>query len=467
MMQFNIGGKYLDLYADTDLQFTRKNLLFAFDSAEVSRTASFEIPASPKNNAIFALANDAARDGANARMRFPAQLQYSGGVENGYFYVMSAERDKYSCIFIFGELLGLKEIKDEGKIADIYPYDTICVQPTSMNATKSNARVWDNRFAPLYYVSKNGNAMDAWDTPASGYANLRPNPSFALSVVTDICMTQIGVGLTRHDTAGDIELYRVVLPKWNGADGEMSWGQCFDNNLYRWNLRLQYNLPDITLLDLLKIEANLLGRALWWNGTDVEYDAVNFASWGIEDLERVVSFGTIERTFANYGQHNLVNFNSADYVENHEQQDYQITNTNIQEEYEVYKIPFSEGEITNVAAGVDNALLLDDVEGVGGINTTPPWKAIGDKFTIGRCGFATALPDIQTPMLRADLPRLTWLETLCNESTSVKCKVLMSLKDFNRLPDKKILQVRGQLYVWTAATWQNGIASLELSKVAI
>lgn len=116
MIRFNIGGEYLDLPANFSLQFKKKNILFAFDSAECERSASFDIPATPKNDKIFNLSKWIATPGESMRRRFNAQMQDGLVVKDGYLYIDAYSGGKYKAIFITGELLGLKQIRDLGNI---------------------------------------------------------------------------------------------------------------------------------------------------------------------------------------------------------------------------------------------------------------------------------------------------------------------------------------------------------------
>lgn len=469
MMQFNIAGKYLDLYADTSLQFSRKNILLAFDTAEVSRTASFDIPASPKNNDIFQLANDVARDGSLARTKLPAQLQYSGGVENGYLYITGAARDRYTAIFVFGELLGLKELRDAGNLPQIFPYSVPCAYGISMQATQGNARDYGHTYAPMYYKSTNGNAEDMWAMSSSAYTCIRPQPSVRLPYLTDVCLQQLSVNINRQDTNDLLSLYRIIQPEWNDASGSLSYDKAWDNMYFRWALDLKYNLPDMSVVDLLKLEANLLGRALYWNG-GVEYVEVDFANWNIQSLDKLIEISDIQRTFANYAQRNRIAFDSAEDVINKVEEVYEIDNTNIIADSDIYRIPLSEGNaitLTDDGTNYFDALLLDDVEGTGGTNVNPPFAPAMSKHTLGYCASPSYWTIPNTCMRQAILPRLDWLDTLCGESTSVQAKFVMSLYEFNTLQEMRLVQAYGQLWVWTAGTWQNGVASLELSKVAL
>lgn len=151
-MRFNINGQYLDLYEGTSLQFKRTNSLFAFDNIEVSRSTSFEIPATAHNNALFELANDPAQAGERGRVRIEAQMQAAGVALNGYLYITNSTRTEYTCMFVFGELLKLKEIKDAGDITEYLRLQNTCLWGDDgdlLNAHTAAAR--DSTFTLIRY----------------------------------------------------------------------------------------------------------------------------------------------------------------------------------------------------------------------------------------------------------------------------------------------------------------------------
>jgi hypothetical protein len=95
-----------------------ENQLFAFDNMMLSSTTNFKIPATPNNNIIFGFANRIEQSGDIARRSVPAQMFYSGGKIDGNIIISDYSDRYYNAIFIFGNLLKLKEIKNAGKLRD-------------------------------------------------------------------------------------------------------------------------------------------------------------------------------------------------------------------------------------------------------------------------------------------------------------------------------------------------------------
>lgn len=119
-MQLLCNGIFLDLYDDTSVQFKHENPLFAFDKLSCERTTQFTLPCTPVNDKAFELARIPAYKGEGMRRKFAAQLQDGQVVKDGYLYVSNFDGKDYAAVFVTGELIGLQEIRDAGKIADFW-----------------------------------------------------------------------------------------------------------------------------------------------------------------------------------------------------------------------------------------------------------------------------------------------------------------------------------------------------------
>ena len=151
MIRFEINGEYLDLPADFSLQFKKSNILFAFENIECQRSTSFDIPATTKNDRIFSLAKWVQSDGVGMRRKYEAQMQDGLIVQNGFLHVDAYSAGKYKAVFVTGELLGLKQIRDAGKIKDFWKPAGGIVWSTA-NIKDAND-VLGNPFAIVRYVS--------------------------------------------------------------------------------------------------------------------------------------------------------------------------------------------------------------------------------------------------------------------------------------------------------------------------
>ena len=220
MIRFNISGEYLDLPADFSLQFKKTNILFAFDDIECERSTSFEIPATPQNNRIFALAKCVHTYGVGMRRRYEAQMQDGMVTQDGYLHIDTYNSGKYKAVFVTGELLGLKKIRDAGKIKDFWkPAGGIV---WSVENIKDANDVLGNPFAIVRYVSNVAllhPSFDLSDVCAYAYTALTGKafpPRFQIYRLvakevagmekTDCTLTYTGTGSELAPTAEQAEL---------------------------------------------------------------------------------------------------------------------------------------------------------------------------------------------------------------------------------------------------------------------
>lgn len=116
MINLIVEGHKLDLYP-VNLSYKRTNNAFTFGKLTLNRTQSFKMPKTAKNMQVLGLGS-ALVFGEGERRYFNAQLQGSGFVESGLLYIDSVEKE-FTCIFIFGNLLVLKEIANIKNMADV------------------------------------------------------------------------------------------------------------------------------------------------------------------------------------------------------------------------------------------------------------------------------------------------------------------------------------------------------------
>lgn len=205
-------------------------------------------------------------------------------------------------------------------------------------------------------------------------------------------------------------------------------------------VRLQDNLQDVTLVDLLKVVAAASGKVLNYTDNDgITFDDLDTSTWQRIEARQHMGIKSLARKFGDYAQRNVINFDSDDTVPevSRIERVYTIDNDNIESELSLYTVPFSEGR------GVVDIEVAQD-------NEKP---TIADANTAG------------TTMVRVSLPENVHLQSLCARSTSVDINVRMSAYEYNAITAKTRILIDGTLYVWTEATWSKGVATLKISKI--
>lgn len=119
MVIISVNGQFLDLKANTKMQFVKSNILFDFDNVQAERTTQFSIPATPKNMQVFGYANKTQLFGESMRRKMSATLFVDGIVEVGYLYINKFSNNNFEAIYVTGDLLGLYNLAKLGKADEI------------------------------------------------------------------------------------------------------------------------------------------------------------------------------------------------------------------------------------------------------------------------------------------------------------------------------------------------------------
>lgn len=180
MIRLLCRGEYLDLYDNASVQFTHDNPLFAFDELKCERTTNFKIPATPKNDLVFSISKLPAYSGEGMRRKFDAQLQMGSIVRNGFLYISNFDGKDYNSIFVTGELVGLQQITQLGKISEIMTYDEY-VRAYQDIYFADNPALNNLLFAHMHYHGENG---------------IKIQPSINVGLLIDKICAHLGVQCT-------------------------------------------------------------------------------------------------------------------------------------------------------------------------------------------------------------------------------------------------------------------------------
>lgn len=217
---------------------------------------------------------------------------------------------------------------------------------------------------------------------------------------------------------------------------------------------IQNNMPDMTLVDLLRSVANLEGKFLWYDpdgdGIAIDDQDLSFD----KDLERVVEVQDVSRYVMDWGRVRrvVVEFDSEDYIpEESRLKNLYVIDNELVEGDSNEQMRFSEGLIYADKTDV----FVKDVE----INVSNA-KMVAKKWTIAK-DTTTEMSDM--PWLqRVAIGTLNASANIAARSTSVRLRAVMDLDDFMRLNNFTVIRWRGSMYVWTSMDWTSGFAVMTL-----
>lgn len=285
MVRFKILGQEIKLPENFNISVSSNNPIFDFGSIQLIRTQSFFVPSCAENDLLFGFTGRHDRFGDMARQIINAELIYSGGKFDGRLYIDECNNG-YSCVFTFGEMFKLKEIKESGEIAKYLNFtDTILWA----NGQASNNPLSLFLNLGLYKYSIYG--MEA--NISAGWNFL---PTVSLNYLLESCMDYFQVQVNLGSHLSKINLMGIKLNGVNDFSGNVvpqftfsgngSSGNNFDyidyNNtvfymqympaswlfsystlkmlkIYRnYTMRLQFTLPAREILPGVNIETGLI-----------------------------------------------------------------------------------------------------------------------------------------------------------------------------------------------------------------
>ena len=212
------------------------------------------------------------------------------------------------------------------------------------------------------------------------------------------------------------------------------------------NVPLKACVPDVSIISVLKLFAVQEGLILNYADGKIILEK-NIIPEISDDVRSLTKIGEVVRTFGNYAQRNIVEFDSdiPDYMKI--RTEYDIINDNIEPKKELEKIVFSEGEQKQSSIG-DN--IYD--------NFLMPEGADGDFVAYLSVGTNNEY------MRRLRIEKNTDIQNLCDRSTQIKIEARMPLLQYDAIKPKTGLLVDGSTYLWTERSWQKDVAKLTLAQ---
>ena len=225
---------------------------------------------------------------------------------------------------------------------------------------------------------------------------------------------------------------------------------------------LKENLPEITLIDILKTYANLFRCGLLYDQQTNTVSFFNYAfdkSAAVDLTDSLIKIKSVDRTFLDYAQRNIINCKSEDYVLENDSNRFEITyrvdNDNLQTEKTLYTLPFSEGIL-----GENNDVIVNDFELIDPFKKT---AKIGTLALASKTSGQVYMKHIR--QLYNNFTISNNLGEIINKSTTVEMSVKMDVKTFISIKNTDTFKVSGQYYCCLEATHSKGVASFVFLKI--
>lgn len=225
-------------------------------------------------------------------------------------------------------------------------------------------------------------------------------------------------------------------------NGDLNYGET-------WFVR--NNHPDMTVFEFLKSIALATGMELTVdseNGVIIDKGFYGYSASDFKPLERVISVDSVSRRVRCWGDGTrkaTIAFDSEPYVTEPIRSTFEIMNDQLKEEKEE-KIGWSEGSVGTYG------ILVRDVE-------AGP-KFVAKKWTLARADANSAY------LQRVEVPSPVGYYDIASNSTELDVRIAAEVADFFALDPKCVYTWRGVAYVWTDASWSDGIMTLTLQRVS-
>lgn len=225
-------------------------------------------------------------------------------------------------------------------------------------------------------------------------------------------------------------------------DGDLNYGET-------WFVR--NNHPDMTVFDFLKSFALATGMELTVdseNGVIIDKGLYGYSSDDFKALDRVISVDSVTRRVRCWGdgtRKETIAFDSEQYVTQPIRSTFEVQNDQLKEERE-NKIAFSEGSVGTYG------VLVRDVE-------AGP-KFVAKKWTLAYADASSAY------LQRVKVPAPVGYYDIANNATALEVRIAAEVAEFFALQPTCVYTWRGVAYVWTDASWGDGIMTLTLQRVS-
>lgn len=460
MMQFKIGGEELELKSGLSLTFKKTNSYLAFDDIQCERTDSFQIPATPKNIRLLNMSQDIHWNGSAMREKVSAEMVDGTIVQNGYLYIDSYENGTFNAVFVCGENVYLKDIKESGNLSEY------------MTKTRlGDYTIWSNNFdtsidstamaMALYYNTATFSAS----TIIHGWSS--PRPSAKIGRLMRAAASYFGCTIFG---LGDSFIDNVAYPLIGDLQKE-------DGNIAKPGdtIYLYKNLPEWTLVDLFKMTSALTGKLIRVEGSAIYFDSPDVASMNVIDLtDKVISYGKMQRKVCSYGQKNYVSYDNADDMRkawtnvDPIAQEFDIDNVNLTEENTLYTLtncvkPYTLGN--NYGGAVSTLKDVKLTEDLTSLEFTF-WENVQPLASLSMLTSGSQAGKIG---LKELIPQqgggYTFIEDICNKSTQLEVDVKMSRLEYEAIKPDTLFYLNGSKFTWISTTLSEGTAKITLQKV--
>ena len=153
ILRIFIGSETLDVQSDISFSLVKTNAIFDFDNFVYTRSTSFQLRRTVRNERILQYSGDIHAMGVRMRAKTRCRVEINGVQSVGYLYLTSATREAYECQLLLGEFVDSPFEKTVKQVLNAADYgDVIYYGNNSLTETANGTQKADY-IAPIRYYS--------------------------------------------------------------------------------------------------------------------------------------------------------------------------------------------------------------------------------------------------------------------------------------------------------------------------
>lgn len=153
ILRIFIGSETLDVQSDISFSLVKTNAIFDFDNFVYTRSTSFQLRRTVRNERILQHSGDIHATGVRMRKKTRCMVEINGVQSVGYLYLTSATREAYECQLLLGEFVDSPFEKTIKQVLNAADYGDVIYYGNNSLTEPANGTHKADYIAPIRYYS--------------------------------------------------------------------------------------------------------------------------------------------------------------------------------------------------------------------------------------------------------------------------------------------------------------------------
>lgn len=153
ILRIFIGSETLDIQSDISFSVVKTNAIFDFDNFVYTRSTSFQLRRTVRNERILQHSGDIHATGVRMRAKTRCRVEINGVQSVGYLYLTSSTREAYECQLLLGEFVDSPFEKTIKQVLNAADYGDVVYYGNNSLTETANGTHKDDYIAPIRYYS--------------------------------------------------------------------------------------------------------------------------------------------------------------------------------------------------------------------------------------------------------------------------------------------------------------------------